>query len=141
MLLEWRNVSAQHRQTRLCLRAHSLTHPRPMPIPRADITMSPAQEHDPKAREARLVFWRERQAGNGNATNELGLATRSQSVAILPTHTARQIAGIEPWGSGWAQVPGNEAFQGLTDEWTASVAALKGDNQLHNEAGSCGPGY
>ena len=72
---------------------------------------------------ALVVLWRERQAGNGNATNELGLATRSQSVAILPTHTARQIAGIEPWASGWAQVPGNEAFQGLTDEWTASVAA------------------
>ena len=93
--------------------------------------MGPAQEHDEKARQARLRFWQERQAGNGNADNELGAATRAQPTAALPTLLSRQIAGVEPWddssssssSAGGAGGGVQQAFHGLTAEWTASVAA------------------
>ena len=87
---------------------------------RADITMSPAAaDQSPEARAGRVEFWSERRAGNGNAENDVGQATRSQSRAEL-SETGARIAGVEPW-----EGEEREGFEGTTDEWkVAAVARL-----------------
>ena len=86
------------------------------------ITMGPAAEaQDEASRADRIRFWRERQAGNGNAESALGEQTRAQPLAPLEGRYAKQIAGVEPWPDSGGD--DGVAFSGLTAEWTAVVAA------------------
>ncbi len=82
--------------------------------------MSPAAaDQSPEARAGRVEFWSERRAGNGNAENDVGQTTRSQSRAEL-SETGARIAGVEPW-----EGEEREGFEGTTDEWkVAAVARL-----------------
>jgi hypothetical protein len=90
------------------------------------ITMAPAPEvQDEASRAGRIRFWREREAGLGNADKPAGQQTRIQPMAPLEGHYAKQIAGVEPWPDGGDGTgdDGAGAFAGLTAEWRTDVAA------------------